>query len=122
MLAKMYGSNPSIQGQIHRFKRVGGLWRGRIREGGRRNENSLGKGNLAVDFESTLGARIYGSELGAEIHGSEVGATDLGAELGAKIYGSKVLAMSTPPRMPCCARLGTSEPRFVAPRHVISEP
>ena len=78
--------------------------------------------NLAVGFESMLGARIHGSELGAEIHGSKVGATDLGAELGAEIYGFEVPATSTPPRMPCCARPGTSEPRSVAPRHVTSEP
>jgi len=100
LLAKMYGSNPSIQGQIHRFKRLDGLGRGRTREGGGRNESSIGKENLAVGFESMLGARIHGSELGAEIHGSEVGATDLGAELGAKICGSEIPATSTPPRMP----------------------
>ena len=64
---------------------MGGLGRGRTREGGVRNESSLGKENLAVGFESMLGARIHGSELGAEIHGSEVGATDLGAELEGKI-------------------------------------
>ena len=29
----MYGSNPSIQGQIRRFKRLGGLERGRNQEG-----------------------------------------------------------------------------------------
>jgi len=102
LLVKMYGSNPSIQGQIHRFKRVGGLWRGRIREGGRRNENSLGKGNLAVGFESMLGTRIHGFELGAEIHGSEIPAT------------------SMPPRMSYYARPGTSEPRSVVPRRVTS--
>ena len=55
------------------------------------HESSLSKGNLAVGFESMLGARI---------HGSELGATDLGTELGAKICGSEVLATSTPPRMP----------------------
>ena len=86
------------------------------------HESSLSKGNLAVGFESMLGARIHGSELGAEIHGSEVGATDLGAELGAKICGSELLATSTPPRMPWCAWPGTSDPRSVAPRHVTSEP
>ena len=43
LLAKMYGSNPSIQGQIRRFKRLGGLGRERNREGGGRNESSLGK-------------------------------------------------------------------------------
>ena len=85
-------------------------------------ESSIGKGNLAVGFESMLGARIHGSKLGAEIHGSEVGATDLGAELKAKICGSEVPVMSTPPRMPCCAWSGTSEPRSVAPIHVTSEP
>ena len=42
-----------------------------LRERGGRNESSLDKGNLAVGFESMLGARK---------HGSEVGATDLGAE------------------------------------------
>ena len=77
------------------------------------HESSLGKWNLAVGFESMLGARI---------HGSEVGATDLGAELGAKICGSEVPATSTPPRMACCAWPGTSEPRSVAPRRVTSEP
>ena len=122
MLAKMYGSNPSNQGQIHRFKRLDELGRGRTQEGGGRNESSLGKRNLAVGFESTLGTRIHGSELGAEIHASEVEATDLGAELGAKICGSEVPATSTPPRMLCCARPGTSEPRSVAPRRVTSEP
>ena len=92
---------------------MGGLGRGRNREGGGRNESSLGKGNLAMGFESMLGARI---------HGFEVGATDLGAELGAKICGSEVPATSTPPRMACCAWPGTSEPRSVAPRLVTSEP
>ena len=77
---------------------------------------------MAVDFESTLGARIYGSELGAEIHSSEVGAADLDVELGAKICDSEVLVTSTPPRMPCCACPGTSEPRSVAPKRVTSEP
>ena len=62
-----------------------GLGRGRTREGGGRNESSLGKGNLAVGFEYMLGARIHGSDLGAEIHCSEVADADLGAELGAKI-------------------------------------
>jgi len=33
LLAKMYGSNPSIQGQIRRFKRLDGVGRGRNREG-----------------------------------------------------------------------------------------
>jgi len=98
------------------------LGRGRTREGGGRNESSLGKGNLAVGFESMLGARIHGSELTAEIHGSKVGATDLGAELGAKICGSKVPATSTPPRMAYCAWPGTSKPRSVAPRRVTSKP
>ena len=122
LLVKMYGSNPSIQCQIRRFKRLGGLGRGRNQEGGGRNESSLSKGNLAVGFESMLGARIHGSELRAKIHGSKVGATDLGAELGAKICGSEVSATSTPPRMACCARPGTSKPRSVAPRRVTSEP
>ena len=113
MLAKMYGSNPSIQGQIRRFKRLDGLGRGRTREVGGRNESSLSKGNLAVGFESMLGARV---------RGSEVGATDLVADLGAMFSSAEVPATSTPPRMPCCARLGTSEPRFMAPRRVTSEP
>ena len=80
MLAKMYGSNPSIQGQIRRFKRLGGLGRGRNREGGGRNESSLGKGNLAVGFECMLGVRI---------HGAELGATDLVADLGAMYSGAE---------------------------------
>ena len=104
LLAKINGSNPSFQGQIHRFKRLGGLGRGRTQEGGGRNESSLGKGNLAVGFESMLGARIHGSELRAEIPGSKVPAT------------------STPPRMPYCAWTGTSEPRSMVPRRVTSEP
>ena len=83
LLAKMYGSNPSIQGQIRRFKRLGGLGRGRTREGGGRNESSLGKGNLTVDFESMLGARIHGSEVGAKICGAELGAMCSGAEVPA---------------------------------------
>ena len=77
---------------------------------------------MVVDFESMLGARIHGSEVRAEIHGSEVGATYLGAELGAKICGSEVAATLMPPRMPCCAWSGTSEPRSMAPRRVTSEP
>ena len=72
LLAKMYGSNLSIQGQIRRFKRLGGLGRGRTREVGGRNESNLGKGNLAVGFESMLGAKICGSELGAMYSGAEV--------------------------------------------------
>ena len=104
MLAKMYVSNPSIQGQIRRFKRLGGLGRGRNREGGGRNESSLGKENLAVGLESMLGVRIHG------------------AKVGAKICGAEVPATSTPPRMPCCARPGTLELRSVAPRRVTSAP
>ena len=104
MLAKMYGSNLSIQGQIRRFKRLGGLGRGRNREGGGRNESNLGKRNLAVGFECMLGTRIHGSEVGAKICGAEVPAT------------------SMPPRMPCRARPGTSEPRSVALRRVTSAP
>ena len=106
MLAKMYGSNPSIQGQIRRFKRLGGLRRGRNREGGGRNDSSLGKGNLATRIEIMLGARIHGSEVGDKI---------CCAELSAMYSGVEVPAMSTPPRMPYCARPGTSEPRSVAP-------
>ena len=75
MLAKMYGSNPSIQGQIRRFKRLGGLGRERNREGGERNESSLGKENLAVGFECMLGAIIHGAEVSAKICGAEVPAT-----------------------------------------------
>ena len=113
LLAKMYGSNPSIQGQIRRFKRLGGLGRGRTREEGGRNESSLGKGNLTVGFESMLGAKIHGFEVGAKI---------CGANLRAMYYGTEVPATSTPPRMPCCAQPGTSEPRSVAPRRVTSAP
>ena len=83
LLAKMYGSNSSIQGQIHLFKRLGGLGRGRTREGGGRNESILGKGNLAVGFECMLGARIHGAELGA-MYSS--------AEHGFKIHGQVSLA------------------------------
>ena len=93
LLAKMYGSNPSIQGQIRRFKRLGGLGRGRNREGGGRNESSLGKRNLAVGLESMLGARIHGSEVGAElgtkICGSNLGAVDLDSEFGAMDPGAE---------------------------------
>ena len=81
MLAKMYGSNPSIQGQIRRFKRLGGLGRGRTREEGGRNESSLGTENLAMGFESMLDARIHGSELGAKIYGVDLGAMCYGAEV-----------------------------------------
>ena len=109
----MYGSNSSIQGQIRRFKRLDGLGRGRNREGGGRNESSLGKGNLVVGFECMLGARIHGSVVGAKICGTEIGAMYSGAE---------VPATSTPPRMPCCAQPGTSEPRSAVLRHVTSEP
>ena len=87
MLVKMYGSNSSIQGQIHRFKRLDGLGRGRNREGGGRNESSLGKGNLAAGFESILGARIHGSEVGAKICGADLSAKICGADLGA-MYSS----------------------------------
>ena len=94
---------------------MGGLGRGRNQERGGRNESSLGKGNLAVGFECMLGARIHGSEVGAEL-----GTKICGAELGAVYSGAEVLATSTPLRMPCCARPGTSEPRSVAPRRVTS--
>ena len=93
LLAKMYGSNPSIQGQIYRFKRLGGLGRGRTREVGGRNESSLGKENLAVGFESMLGARIHGAKLGAKICGTELGAKICGTEHGAMCSGAKVPAM-----------------------------
>ena len=89
LLAKIYGSNLSFQGQIHRFKKLDGLGRARTREGGGRNKSSLSKGNLAVGFEFMLDARIHGSELGAEIHGSEVKATDLSSELGAMCSGAE---------------------------------
>ena len=82
LLAKMYGSNPSIQGQIRRFKRLGGLGRGRNREGGGRNESSVGKGNLASGLESMLSARTHGAEVDAKIYG--------GAELGAMFSGAEV--------------------------------
>ena len=83
MLTKMYGSNPSIQGQFRRFKRLGGLGRVRNREGGGRNKSSLGKGNLAVGFECMLGARIHGAELGAKICGADLGVKICGAEVPA---------------------------------------
>jgi hypothetical protein len=91
LLAKINGSNPSFQGQIHRFKRLGGLGRAKTREGGGTNKSSLGQGNLAVVFESMLGTKIHGSEVGTKLHGSEV---------GTKIYGSKVPATSPPTRLP----------------------
>ena len=90
MLVKMYGSNLSIQGQIRRFKRLGGLGRGRNQERGGRNESSLGKGNLAVGFECMLGAIIHGAEVSAKI---------CGAELGAMYSGAEVPATSTSPRI-----------------------
>ena len=93
MLAKMYGSNLSIQGQIYRFKRLDMLGRGRIREVGGRNESNLGKRNLAMGFESMLGAKICSIE---------------------------VPATSTPPRISCSARPGISTSRSVAPRRVTS--
>ena len=86
------------------------MGRAKTREGGGTNESSLGQGNLPVVFESMLGAKIHGFEVGAKLHGSELGATDLGSELGAKICGSEVPATSAPPRLPCCARPGTSAP------------
>ena len=88
--AKMYGSNPSIEGQIRRFKRLGELGRGRTREGGGRNESILGKGNLAVGFESMLG-------VGSMAPSSEPRSTAPRSE-------PQILALS-------------SEPRSVAPRY-----
>ena len=44
---------------------------------------------------------------------STLDVTDLGVDLGTMYYGAEVSATSTPPRMPCCARSGTSEPRSV---------
>ena len=76
----MYGSNPNIQGQIRRFKRLGGLGRGRNREGGGKNGSSLGKENLAVGFECMLGAIMHGAEVSAKICGAELGAMYSGAE------------------------------------------
>ena len=81
LLAKMYGSNLSIQGQIRRFKRLGGLRRRRNREGGGRNESSVGKGNLASGFECMLGARTHGARVSAKICGAELGAMCSGAEV-----------------------------------------
>jgi hypothetical protein len=60
-----------------------------------------------------LGAKIYGSELGAKICGSD---------LEAKTYGSEIPITLASRRMPCCRWLGTSEPRSMALRRVISEP
>ena len=54
--------------------------------------------------------------------GSEVGVKICGAELRAIYSGVEVPATSTPPRMSCCARPGTSEPRSVTPRRVTSAP
>jgi len=112
LLAKINGSNLSFQGQIRRFKRLNELGRVKTRERGGTNESSLGQGNLAMIFESMLGAKIHGSEVGAKLHGSE---------LGVKICGSEVPATSAPPRLPCYARPGTST-SVVAPRLVTSEP
>ena len=65
LLSKIYGSNPTFQGQIARFKRLDGLGRAKTREQGGRNERSLGQGNLGVGFESEVGAEIHGSDLPA---------------------------------------------------------
>ena len=101
---------------------MGGLGRGRNREGGGRNESNIDKENLTVGFESMLGVRIHGSEVSAKICGAELGVKIYGAELGAMYFGSEVPATSTPPRVPCCALPGTSEPRSVAPRCVTLAP
>ena len=92
LLVKMYGSNPNIQGQIRRFKRLGALGRRRTREEGGRNENSFGKGNLVVGFECMLGARIHGAELGATDLGADLRAMYSSAEHGFKIHGQVSLA------------------------------
>jgi hypothetical protein len=52
----------------------------------------------------------------------ELGVTDLGSELDAKICGSEVPATSSAHMLPLYTRVTTSEPRFVAPRCVNSEP
>ena len=105
MLLKNYGSNPTLQGQIARFKRLGGRGRVKTREQGGGYERSLSQGNLGIGFEykvstkiqgSEVGTEIHGSEVGAKLHGSELGATNLGSNPGAKIYGSEVPATSMP--------------------------
>jgi hypothetical protein len=83
LLSKIYGSNPTFQCQIARFKRLGGLGRAKIREQGGRNERSLSQGNLGVGFESELGTMDLGSKVGAETHGSYLGARVRGADLPA---------------------------------------
>ena len=89
MLAKMYGSNPRSNSSI---QVIGGLGRGRNREGGGRNESSVGKRNLASGFECMLGATTHGAEVGAKICGAELGVKICGAELGAMCFGAEVPA------------------------------
>ena len=75
MLSKIYGSNPTFQGQIARFKRLDGLGRAKTREQGGRNERSIGQGNLGVGFESEVGVKICGSEVGAMSRGADLPTT-----------------------------------------------
>ena len=67
-------------------------------------------------------ARLTTSVAAHHLIGSEVSVKICGTELRAMYSGVEVPATSTPPRMPCCARPGTSEPRSVAPRRVTSAP
>ena len=100
LLSKIYGSNPTFQGQIARFKRLDGLGRGKTREQGGRNERSLGQRNLDVGFESELSAMDLGSEVSAETHGSEVGAKICVADLGVRVRGVDLPATSAPLECP----------------------
>ena len=98
------------------------MGKARTRDGGETNERGLGQGNSAVAFESKLDARVCGAELSAKSSGSEVGGKICGAELGAMYSSAKVLATSTPPKMPYYGWPDTLEPRSVAPRCVTSAP
>ena len=98
MLLKIYESNPTFQGQIARFKRLGGLGRAKTREQGGRNERSIGQGNLGVGFESELDAMDLSTEVSVETHGSEVGAKIYGFDLGTMAHGADLPATSAPLR------------------------
>ena len=92
LLAKMYGSNPSIQGQIHRFKRLDGLGRGRNRDGEEEMRAALARETWLRVLNPCSAPEYIGAEIGAKICGAELGAKICGAELGAMCSGAEVPA------------------------------
>jgi len=89
--------------------------------GGARAQGPVDEAKSSVDGDMRTGAR-FKCMLSARIQGAELGVKICTAELSAMYTGVEVPATSTPPRISCTARPGTSAPRSVASRRVTSAP